>query len=61
MERGKDMCKTRYGTSNEGWNDKFGSAMVKHLDFYRSDHRPLMLSLDPISVGPVGPKVLRFE
>ena len=47
--------------ANDGWNEKFGAAMVEHMYYYPSDHRPLLVNLDPIADVPAGTRVLHFE
>ncbi|KAK2651258.1 hypothetical protein Ddye_018747 [Dipteronia dyeriana] len=40
-------------TNNLGWRNLFPNYMVKHLDFRRSDHRPLLLEVNEESFDSV--------
>ena len=30
---------------NDGWNLMFPGAVLEHLDFYKSDHRPIIMNM----------------
>lgn len=48
--------------SNEGWNNMFPQARVEHLEFHKSDHRPILLHLAEEEAHVyIGPYVLCFE
>jgi hypothetical protein len=48
--------------ANEAWCSKFPDASLVHLDYYRSDHRPILLSMDEENMpDEKGPAILRFE
>ncbi|XP_071680095.1 uncharacterized protein [Lolium perenne] len=48
--------------SNEAWNNKFPHAVLENLPYCKSDHRPILLSLEEqLAHEHLGPKVLRFE
>lgn len=47
---------------NEGWNEMFPGAVLEHLDYYKSDHRPIIMNLhEEITQEAAGQAVLRFE
>jgi hypothetical protein len=48
--------------SNEAWNIKFPNAVLENLPYSKSDHRPLLLSLEEqVAHDSTGLTVLRFE
>ncbi|KAI9073098.1 hypothetical protein K1719_044946 [Acacia pycnantha] len=42
------------------WQENFPNAVVKHLNWYKNDHRPLLLQLDGVSVQYCGQRPFRF-
>ena len=48
--------------ANDGWQRKFVNATVHHLNYSKSDHRPILMSLDEEPVHEHnGPTLLRLE
>lgn len=48
--------------SNDAWNTMFPAARVEHMEYHKSDHRPLLLNLEEEAAHEhSGPAVLRFE
>ena len=47
---------------NNQWNNLFTAAIVEHLEYHKSDHRPLLVSMDESAAQEAfGPKIMRFE
>jgi endonuclease/exonuclease/phosphatase family metal-dependent hydrolase len=48
--------------ANEAWSLKFPDSNLHHLEYYRSDHRPILMCIEEqiVEKNP-GPSVLRFE
>jgi hypothetical protein len=47
---------------NDQLRDKFPNAILENLPYSRSDHRPMLLSLEEASIqANLGPAILRFE
>lgn len=47
--------------SNEQWNILFPTAIVEHLEYHKSDHRPLVSMDESTKQEAFGPKIMRFE
>lgn len=48
--------------SNNKWNDMFSVAKLEHLEYHKSDHRHVLLSLEAEQAQEHNvPSVLRFE
>jgi endonuclease/exonuclease/phosphatase family metal-dependent hydrolase len=61
-QRGDIRERLDRGLANKAWNMKFPDASLHHLDYYRSDHRPILMCIEePIVEENRGPSVLRFE
>jgi hypothetical protein len=61
-QRGNIRERLDRALANEAWSDKFPDACLHHLDYYRSDHRPILMYFEePVVEENRGPPVLRFE
>jgi hypothetical protein len=61
-QRGNIRERLDRALANEAWSDKFPDACLHHLDYYRSDHRPILMCFEePVVEENRGPPVLRFE
>ena len=50
------------GFANDAWRTRFSDATLHHLEYGRSDHRPILMSMEAINQpAQSGPSVLRFE
>jgi hypothetical protein len=50
------------GLANDAWLVKFPNSSLHHLNYFRSDHRPILMCIEePIVEERSGPAVLRFE
>lgn len=48
--------------ANDAWNNLFKNTVVQHLNYYKSDHRPILMSIEEEQVQErSGPSLLRFE
>jgi endonuclease/exonuclease/phosphatase family metal-dependent hydrolase len=45
-QRGDIRERLDRGLANEAWNMKFPDASLHHLDYYRSDHRPILMCIE---------------
>lgn len=60
--RGRIRERLDRALANDNWRRRFGDAILQHLDYGRSDHRPILMCLEAeVQQVNEGPGILRFE